>query len=608
MFYGALSPSPRNNPSDTPWQRISKTLSWNTCVSRKFSLGGLSVVWLTDRRLASIEDEAFSRDGSNDLVVISDGFIYNHEEIARELGAGDHLLNTPELVAGAFLKWGTSFADRLNGDFAICIYREKAGEALFYRDHLGLRPLAVAMHSPEVYFSTDMMGLAAALYGGTPVDPKFLLNMFLLAGHNYALLPSPDVVAVRPGHYLRISGGKAEQHPYWFPSGIQTDHSLTRDQAATELASLLSDAVSIRADQRFTAASHVSGGLDSGVVVALVRKAYLHQSPFYGFSWSPLQDPGVHSVPGDERPLVEMICRQYDMVPLFTGFGPGDYEQFIADWRHPQELVFENKVVKTASDLNINLIFSGWGGDEFISIADRGIDSDLIRQLNWHRLMEKYLIRGLKSALSAIRMVLNRTSERNNYLRHKTDKSVYRYIREASGNNRILRKFRFHHRSRRDVHLQLIEIQHIAGRTADWYVLGQRHGIEYRYPLLDKRIVEYMLKVPSQCLVDGAQDRILIRSIGKEMLPAKVLKRRSKDDPAISRQFDRISGAAKINFVKEFGQFRRNPQLGFVDFGKMERDLPGILARAVNGNGDQFLQVFYGLKRADEFCRSWNKV
>ncbi len=29
---------------------------------------------------------------------------------------------------------------------------------------------------------------------------------------------------------------------------------------------------------------------------------------------------------------------------------------------------------------------------------------------------------------------------------------------------------------------------------------GFRKGVEYRYPLLDKRIIEYMLKVPSELL------------------------------------------------------------------------------------------------------------
>ena len=298
--------------------------------------------------------------------------------------------------------------------------------------------------------------------------------------------------------YLLLTGKKSESHPYWFPEKIPEDPSLTRRQVMQELPYLLADAVDIRADNRFTAAAHVSGGLDSGIVAALARKACGHQPLFYGFSWSP--DPRSHPVKGqrDERSRVEETCLLNGITPVFTGFDAAGYLAFIANWRHPSEMVFEKPVVEMALSKGVNLIFSGWGGDEFISIADRGIDADLLRNGEWGLLLKKYPPHRPRRFFAAINAHLDILSGRRNYAMWRTEKSVYPYLKNVIGSNHLPRRLRFHHRSRREVHLQLLAMGHLAARTGDWYVHGQRNGIEYRYPLLDKRIVEYMLKVPSQ--------------------------------------------------------------------------------------------------------------
>ena len=47
----------------------------------------------------------------------------------------------------------------------------------------------------------------------------------------------------------------------------------------------------------------------------------------------------------------------------------------------------------------------------------------------------------------------------------------------------------------------------------DWFLSGARYGIEYRYPLLDKDIIEYMLKVPSKLLFKRDYSRSIIREL-----------------------------------------------------------------------------------------------
>ncbi len=449
------------------------------------------------------------------------------------------------------------------------------------------------------------MGLCKALFDKEKIETDYLLNIFMTAGHDYSLMPNKAISKLASGHYLKISSGNEESKRYWFPEKIKTDHSLSRAQSMKELNQLLTDAVKIRADRRFNASAHVSGGLDSGIVAALVRKEYAGQEMFYGFSWSPDLIEDQEKMVHDERLIVDKTCCQNDIMPVYCNFNIADYMAFISDWRHPSELIFEKMTVEAAELRGINLIFSGWGGDEFISITDRGIDADLFKNFNWKYLLKKYHPWNLKQFIHELKYSASYLSARKNYSGFKSEKYVYPYIKRALGSNRIPRKKRFHHASRRDVHLQLIKLNHLSARAADWYVHGQRNGIEYRYPLLDKRIVEYMIKVPSRCLVDGGNDRVILRRAGKDLLPDEVLTSQGKEDPAKSRLFSRISISSKKQFINEFEVFRNNPDLNFIDFELLAKHLPQKNADSGKVSNDNYLTVFYYLKKVHEFTRNY---
>ena len=181
----------------------------------------------------------------------------------------------------------------------------------------------------------------------------------------------------------------------------------------------------------------------------------------------------------------------------------------------------------------------------------------------------------------------------------KTVPGIYPYLKEVLGSNNIPYKKRFKYHARRLVHLQLLYLGHLSKRANDWYVKGQRYGVEYRYPLLDKRVVEYMLKVPSRCLVGGNQHRILLREIGRPFITPEMFENKSKDDPVKSHYFSEMVRKVEQGFINEFETFRNNPDLSFVDFDLLEKNLPKIRAGKMDSS------IFYYLKAAHEFTKGY---
>ncbi len=603
MIYGSVNLSENLFHSNFLLQNVENVLKWNNCIPDYFSRDAFTCAYLSEKKILSRED-VFYRNDQLGLTVLIDGFIYNLEELSSKIPDGNKVSNSPEYIAKAYLKWGETFVQQLNGDFAICIYDSKKNQALFFVDHLGIRPLAISAAGSTAYFATDAMGLSKALFKHQKIDKDYLLNMFLRAGHDYMLAPNKSIIRVKPGHYFIFSKEHRKMVRYWFPEKIKTDNTLTKKQVISDLNQLLADSVMIRADQRFSASAHVSGGLDSSIVAALARKAYPEQKRFYGFSWSPKPEETEERGFSDERYRVNQICRQNNMEPVFSNIHLEDYLTFVSGWRHPSELVFENKIVSAAKAKDIDLIFSGWGGDEFISIANRGIDADLLKVFDWKHFLKKYPVWKLKKFASAIRLEVLFLLAQRNYSRQKAEAAVFPYISSALKSNRIPTGKRFHYHSRRDVHLQLINLNHIAARTADWYVNGQLNGIEYRYPLLDVRIVEYMLKVPSKHLVNGYNDRIIFRELGKGLFTDDILSRLAKSDPAKSNAFSTVSSYGKEQFMSEFNAFRNNPDLNFVDFELLQRDLNRM---SVTPQKDKPIvaDIFFYLKKAHEFTKGY---
>ncbi len=80
--------------------------------------------------------------------------------------------------------------------------------------------------------------------------------------------------------------------------------------------------------------------------------------------------------------------------------------------------------------------------------------------------------------------------------------------------------------------LALLGHGHLAQRIEDWAASGARRGIEYRYPLLDRRLLEFALGLPPEQFRRGRWGRWLMRHALRDALPASVCWHPSKREVA----------------------------------------------------------------------------
>jgi len=514
----------------------------------------------------------------------------------------DESISQPELISRLFQQAGSEFVKDLNGDFVIFIYMPAKDEFYLYRDHKGVAPVAYVADKEAFVFSTDIIGLCSVFSEGSQVNVEPLLAEFRFVDMKQT--PNKEIVKLLPGHYLKSNRKDLHIIKYWKPEKLKVDKNLTYEQVLQELKILLTDAIRIRSDTRFIASAHVSGGLDSGIVSSLARREYQHQEIFYGYSWSP-ENLELEKPEFDERDLINEFCTEADITPVFVKLFPDDYIRLSKNYFRNFGAFPEEKVLDHAKSNNVNLIFSGWGGDEFLSKGERGLNSDLFFGLKWQLLLARYPARKYKKLLKTILYdVLIPSLHILTPGQRRAHQSYTRYLKDPYKKNHkpSLRKFMFY-RSRRQLHLGFLNHYHLSARTEKWAVNGFLHGVEYRYPLLDRRIIEYMLQVPTNLMIRGAHDRIIMRDLGAGLVPEGLRWTKKGIDPSVIANAHRNCKESASVFLNEMDDFKANPDMSFIDFKALKEDAIKFMEDPESQN--TFTDGILYIKMLHEFMKSY---
>lgn len=604
MILGSVSFDPNENDS-VILEHIRKSTDHEGLVFHPVASGNFTGGYYLHPGLPYSNADFCFFDEAGDIMVLLSGAIYNRAELFPLCDIADPVPD-PELISSLFLKEGPGFVKRLNGDFAFLILQQGKKQAFLFRDHVGIRPMAYTTASQTIFFSSDIIGLCRAFSDGKAIDSDYLMGNFKYV--DYRRTSSDEVKKLLPGHFLHFSSDEIELEKYWEPEKIRADTTLRHDQMLVDLKSVLAEAVKIRCDSRFRIGTHVSSGIDSAIVSALVRKEYVQQETVYGFSWSPA-DYVAADVNYDERELVEKLCLKSDILPIFSDMHRDNFTSIVSSFYYNHGYFSEDRTISQATDAGVNLIFSGWGGDEFVSTAAPAIEADLLRSLKLGLYLRRNQIgqpkKFVRNVVSYVLMPALGILDKYTVRSFRNDA---RYLKRPfrKSDRKAVRQF-FFHSSRRGHHIGMLNFYHLQERCENWFIMGYRNGVEYRYPLLDKSIIEFMLKVPSQLLCKTDYFRPLLREISEGIIPEEIRWNWSKDDPVYWEWMYGLHKDAAVPFMEEVDAWRQNPDLHFVDFDLLAQDIAKYRDHSLKIDQKVLFRALIFLKAIHEFTLAYRK-
>jgi asparagine synthase (glutamine-hydrolysing) len=213
-------------------------------------------------------DQPFT-DPTERIWVVLNGAIYNAPEIRLRYSEYPFRSRSDaETVVPLYLDKGPAGFSELDGMFAIAIYDARVGELVFARDRAGEKPLFYCRRGDEIWFASEIQALLALPGLNRELDIAAIRDF---VGLGYVTEPKTMFRSIRKvgaGTCLTFSSTKQPELTYWTPD-VAPFGSLTAEDAATHLESLLLKAVQKQLAADVPVGIFTSGGVDSSLLAAL---------------------------------------------------------------------------------------------------------------------------------------------------------------------------------------------------------------------------------------------------------------------------------------------------------------------------------------------------
>jgi asparagine synthase (glutamine-hydrolysing) len=316
------------------------------------------------RRLAIVDLRAGGQPMSNEDGSVWIGFngeIYNHLEIRRELERAGHRYRTTsdtETLIHAYEEFGEAFLTRVNGEFALVLYDERRGVALLARDRLGIRPLFYAEHQGRIYFASEVKALLE-IPGFSPDVDRQALDQYLSLRYSFG--EQTMLAGVRrlpPGSTLRLDVAGATPEPFWRLPAEQRAMPLA--EAADRFDRLLDESVRLRLMSDVPLGMYLSGGVDSGVILALMARAL--SQPVRSFSIG-------FGLPLDETDVAAELARRFGASHTEVRLPPNAFESLpdvVIGLDEPlgDIITLPTYFLSRAAKQHVKVVLTGEGADE----------------------------------------------------------------------------------------------------------------------------------------------------------------------------------------------------------------------------------------------------
>ncbi len=205
------------------------------------------------------------------------GECYNADDFRPLLlGRGHrfHSVTDTEVILHLYEEFGEQCAEKLRGMFAFAIWDSRMRKLLLIRDRLGIKPLYYALTTDGIVFGSEIKALLASDLVPRKLDGAGI-RAYLELGH----VPPPwtaiqGISPLAPGHTGVWQEGKWRTKSYWrLPVSTNGFSHESPEKIVDDLREILIDSSRSQLMSDVPIALFLSGGVDSAVIGALMRRA-----------------------------------------------------------------------------------------------------------------------------------------------------------------------------------------------------------------------------------------------------------------------------------------------------------------------------------------------
>ena len=483
-------------------------------------------------------------DAEETVWIIFNGEIYNYRELRAELQSKGYRFRTnsdTEVIIHAYKEWGCDAFNHLNGMFGLAIWDVQKERLILARDAMGIKLIYYKIDNGVLTFGSEIRAILAAQKSRPDVDPT-ALNLFL----RFRYTPSPLTIfqgirKLAPGTMLVVEKGQCREERWYkfIPTPFPTPKK--KEEAVSELLELYRGAVKRHLLSDVPVGVLLSGGLDSGLLLALMNEQ--------GGPWPAYTIGYGESFEDDELTDAAVTAGLLGARHVKVKLDQTEFEHALPKIVEClEEPIATSSIVpmyfvsqRARQDVKVALI--GQGPDELFGGYTRHLG---IHYGNWWR----GLPAGLRSmaGFAVNRLPRNETLKRGVRSLSAADRlKRYQDVFSLASPETIDGLFREDVLPDKDRHelveywdalrpqmehtdelggFQLLEIRSSLPDELLMYgdKLSMAHSLEVRVPYLDRTVVEYVQRLGANLKVRNGTRKWLHRQICQSYLPPRILK------------------------------------------------------------------------------------
>lgn len=464
-----------------------------------------------------------------EYIIVYNGEIYNSPELRRELttrGASFRTACDTETVLWSYIVFGKECPTKLNGIFAFCVWDKSRRKLFMARDRLGVKPFFYTRCEGAFLFASEIKALLAHPDVSHKVDREGLWQLLFLSP--VTLSGSGifrDIKELRPAEGGELDEKGLRIWRYWQLEA--KPFAGTAEEAVKTTAALLDDAVRRQTVSDVPLCTFMSGGLDSSLLSAMTARLYRERGEVlstYSFEYEGNRENFKQS--------------------LFQPQGDDEYARYLGDY-----LKTDHTVLSAPNEEVARCLLPAVEARDFPGQAD--IDSSLL-----------YFCREIKK-----RHTVALSGECADeifggypwfYRPEMLNRDFFPWIHEPMVRASLFRKdfaepeegYAFLSGEYRKVLADCPTLEEDSdsmrlSRRATCLSVGyfmtsllerkdrmsMYSGVEVRVPFADHRILEYVYNLPWEIKFAGGVEKALLREVGRDYLPDKILWRKKSPYP-----------------------------------------------------------------------------
>ena len=467
------------------------------------------------------------------------GELYNTKELRQELEKLDHRFETDsdtEVVLHAYAQWGESCLDRLNGIFAFGIWENRNQRLFLARDPMGVKPLFYMCLQDGLLFASEIKTILTYPAAKAELDETGVGELLLLGpGRTPGSGVFRNIREVEPGHCGYFQGGKWRQRCYFqLTDGPFTD---TFPETVEKVRYLVKDAISRQMVSDVPIGTFLSGGLDSSIITAQCASQMDGPLPTFSLDYANNDKYFIPEKfqPSSDNAYINLMHTRMHTDQHWTVLTPEDLEQALENATVARDL-------PGMADVDFSLLCFCKDIRSSVKVALSGECADeIFGGYPWYRDPQVLALQGFPWAqntaarASLLSPAYLQKLEPEAFVMDRYSDTLARcdILPETSPEERRMKEM---------VNLNYRWFMQTLLDRKDR--MSMFWGLEVRVPFCDRRIAQYLYKVPWEFKDYQGREKGLLRKAAEGLLPEEVLYRKKSPypktyDPAYAKAMEK---------------------------------------------------------------------